>query len=144
MINGKAIYSFAIFVDGLDSGTIDFLNGMSVMDSIYESCIILPAPLFLERFVCPMRRVFGLLLILLAIGSMINAQSTSSDPKMMHARRLRNPIALDGQLTESVWSEATGFSDFIQSSPIEGGEPTEKTVVWIVYDDEALYIGARM
>lgn len=60
------------------------------------------------------------------------------------AIRLAAPITIDGKLTEHVWQNGSGFSQFTQRDPIEGAPPTEKTVVHLAYDDEAIYIGARM
>jgi len=52
-------------------------------------------------------------------------------------------ITLDGILDEDVW-QTKGTSDFVQSDPNDGTEPSEKTEVWIAYDDEAIYVAARM
>jgi len=62
----------------------------------------------------------------------------------IHALRLTDQIDLDGKLNEQVWITANGFQNFIQRDPNEGAAPTEKTVLYIAYDDEALYVGARM
>jgi len=51
---------------------------------------------------------------------------------------------LDGRLDESVWEAATLIDDFHQVEPIEYAEPTEPMQVRLYYDDDALYIGARM
>lgn len=60
------------------------------------------------------------------------------------AIRLENPINLDGRLDEHVWQNGDGVSDFTQREPEEETEPSQKTLVHLAYDDEALYIGARM
>jgi hypothetical protein len=52
-------------------------------------------------------------------------------------------IVLDGKLTEEVWKRA-GFTEFYQRIPEEGKPATEKMETWVAYDDEALYIAARM
>ncbi|MFC1501964.1 DUF5916 domain-containing protein [bacterium] len=63
----------------------------------------------------------------------------------VQAIRLNGTVTVDGHLTESVWKKSQScISEFIQSDPIEGAEPTQKTEVMIAYDDRALYIGARM
>jgi hypothetical protein len=67
-----------------------------------------------------------------------------NDDVKIYAKRLNSPIHIDGKLIETVWQQVEGFEDFIQREPIEGGLPSEKTVVKIVYDDNALYVGARM
>ena len=51
-------------------------------------------------------------------------------------------IKLDGKLDESFWNSISGISDFLVQEPIEGGIPTENTVIKIAYDNKYLYIGA--
>ena len=53
-------------------------------------------------------------------------------------------IRVDGRLDESVWALATPVGDFVQKEPIEGAPPTERTEIRFIYDDDALYVGARM
>lgn len=53
-------------------------------------------------------------------------------------------ISLDGVLDEPVWQATTGIANFTQSEPREGAAPTERTVVYLVYDDAAIYVGARL
>ncbi len=60
------------------------------------------------------------------------------------AVRLDEKIRLDGVLDERVWQNGQGVSEFRQLEPREGAAPTERTVVRLAYDDEALYVGARM
>lgn len=49
---------------------------------------------------------------------------------------------VDGFLSEDLWKSATVIKDFIQLMPQKGAMPTESTVVYLMYDDENLYIGA--
>jgi len=53
------------------------------------------------------------------------------------------PIKIDGVLSEAVW-KSEGRSDFTQSDPLDGSPPTEKTTVWIAYDEDNLYVAAHM
>ena len=55
-----------------------------------------------------------------------------------------NAPVLDGRLDEPAWQAATLIEDFHQIEPIEYAETAERTLVRIYYDDDALYIGARM
>jgi hypothetical protein len=55
-----------------------------------------------------------------------------------------NAIALDGVLSEAEWSTPSPVSDFTQREPDEGAAATERTEVRVLYDDDALYVGARM
>lgn len=60
------------------------------------------------------------------------------------AVRLMAPIKLDGILDEAVWRNAPVGTDFRQSQPDEGKPAIQKTEVRFAFDDNALYIGARM
>jgi hypothetical protein len=53
-------------------------------------------------------------------------------------------IRVDGRLDEEVWLGAIPITDFVQKEPIEGAPPTDAMEVRFVYDDSALYVGARM
>ena len=53
-------------------------------------------------------------------------------------------MTIDGKLDEAAWAAATPIGDLTQSTPNEGKAPTEKTEVRVLYDDAAIYIGARM
>lgn len=51
---------------------------------------------------------------------------------------------IDGRLDEVAWKQARPIDDFHQIQPTEYAEPTEQTEVYLLYDDDALYIGARL
>ena len=63
--------------------------------------------------------------------------------KSVEALRIAYPITLDGILSEEIWKRP-GLTGFIQRDPIEEATPSEKTEVWLAYDDAALYVAARM
>ncbi|MDH5715739.1 MAG: hypothetical protein OEZ30_09260, partial [Candidatus Aminicenantes bacterium] len=69
--------------------------------------------------------------------------SDQIEQKVVQAIRADEPIKVDGVLDEKVW-QGTGYSDFVQYDPINGAEPTEKTIVWVAYDDSSLYVAARL
>ena len=62
----------------------------------------------------------------------------------VHAARASGEITLDGQLVEAMWADAPPISGFIQREPDEGAPATESTEVRVLYDDDAVYIGARL
>lgn len=64
-------------------------------------------------------------------------------PIRVHALHISEPIELDGLLSESAW-QGPGFSDFKQRDPNQGEPTTERTEVWVAYDDAALYVAARL
>ena len=60
------------------------------------------------------------------------------------AVRVTAKIAVDGRLDEADWARAQPAKDFLQKDPDEGKPATEPTEVRFLYDDDALYVGARM
>jgi hypothetical protein len=69
--------------------------------------------------------------------------ATGPTPQMSAVRRTE-PIVIDGKLDEPIWSTAPAATGFRQQEPQEGQPATQRTEVRIAYDDDALYIGARM
>ena len=61
----------------------------------------------------------------------------------VRAVRISEPLRMDGRLDESVYSTVPAISDFIQQEPREGEPATEKTEVWILFDDRNIYVAAR-
>ncbi|PYP78611.1 MAG: hypothetical protein DMD35_10895 [Gemmatimonadetes bacterium] len=53
-------------------------------------------------------------------------------------------VTIDGRLDEEGWSKATPITQFTQVDPEEGKPGTQRTEVRFLYDNEALYVGARM
>lgn len=64
--------------------------------------------------------------------------------KQATAVKLIGVIRLDGRLDEEAWLQAPPITDFVQKEPLEGAAPTAPMEVRILYDDTAVYIGARM
>ncbi|MFO8173539.1 MAG: DUF5916 domain-containing protein [Longimicrobiales bacterium] len=91
----------------------------------------------------------------LGAGAPLQAQELgSSDP----AADSRGPAALpsteaalidtameiDGRLDEAAWRRAPVASDFVQGEPVEGIPAEEGTEVWVLFDGDALYVGAYL
>ena len=83
---------------------------------------------------------------LLAGASPLLAQSRDAgNRKQIRAYRIDSrAVRVDGQVTEAAWRSEYFVSDFLQKEPVQGDPPTEKTEVAVLYDDAALYIGARL
>jgi len=71
------------------------------------------------------------------------ASRDSTGRATVRAVRLTEPFRLDGRLDEAVYEAVPPISDFVQSVPEEGAPATESTDVWVMFDDENLYVGAR-
>ena len=63
---------------------------------------------------------------------------------MGQAIRLTGSISIDGTLDEPQWQSAPAITDLIQTVPIEGQPVSERTEVRFAYDDEAIYVAARL
>ena len=57
------------------------------------------------------------------------------------ATRTAAAPVVDGLLDEAMWQEAAPITDFVQTEPVEGQPPSERTEVRILYDDKAIYVG---
>ena len=62
----------------------------------------------------------------------------------VRAARLTEPVQIDGVLSEAVWKNGDAITDFKQRDPHEGAPPSQRTEVRLAYDDDALYVGARL
>ena len=69
--------------------------------------------------------------------------STEQETKTVSINRDQTPT-IDGQLDEEAWESAAMINDLHQIRPIEYDSPTENTEIRIFYDDDALYIGAKL
>ncbi len=79
-----------------------------------------------------------IVLLLLCITN-IHAQN-----KKARATRLSFPPAIDGVLDDNVWKSCDTIDDFTQFVPVYNVKPSQRTVVRIGYDDNAIYIAAMM
>lgn len=74
-----------------------------------------------------------------------SAINGAGNRKQATATRVPNgSIRVDGRLDDEAWQKASPITDFIQKEPTEGAAPTDAMDVRIVYDDDVLYVGARM
>ena len=51
-------------------------------------------------------------------------------------------ISLDGRVDEASWARAIPITDFTQQEPVEGGVPSQKTEVRVIFDEDNIYISA--
>ena len=97
----------------------------------------------LKTFVAP---VFALLAFCNLSAGTVTAQpdaGLTSVPSLEAAQRA-GQITIDGRLDEAAWAAAVPAKRFVQREPVEGAEAGEDTEVRVLYDDGAIYIGARM
>ena len=61
----------------------------------------------------------------------------------IRAVRAVEPLAIDGTLDESVYRDTQPLSDFVQTLPDEGAPASERTEMWVLFDDDAFYLAGR-
>ncbi len=64
--------------------------------------------------------------------------------RSLRAHKLSESIQVDGRLDEAAWSIADTANAFTQIEPVPWADPAQKTTVKVLYDDDALYIGALL
>ncbi|HEX9755953.1 MAG TPA: DUF5916 domain-containing protein [Gemmatimonadales bacterium] len=62
----------------------------------------------------------------------------------LQALERATPIQLDGRLDEEIWRRAPAGTGFRQQRPNDGAPATQPTEIRVVFDHQALYVGARM
>ncbi|MBW7891600.1 MAG: carbohydrate binding family 9 domain-containing protein, partial [Chitinophagaceae bacterium] len=87
----------------------------------------------------PMNQKSLLLLFLLLICGNLYSQV-----KILEAVRIDVAPKIDAFLNEEAWLQAPVASDFIVSFPSFGKPASQKTEVKILYDDDAVYVGAYL
>ena len=86
-------------------------------------------------------------------GPLIDGPAAPVPPEVMtrgpdgratvRAVRVAEALSTDGRLDEDVYEDVPAMSGFIQVEPVEGVPATEKTDVWVLFDDEQVYISIR-
>jgi hypothetical protein len=72
------------------------------------------------------------------------AGRAQENKKVLMALPVVSPVLIDGKLNEPEWGTAARAEGFIQSGPRPGQPGSEPTRVRILYDDEAVYVGAML
>jgi hypothetical protein len=82
----------------------------------------------------------------IAVAQAPPPQGPLKDPgqKTVHMVRTTTPPVIDGKLDDAVWRTAALIDNLHQVNPIEYAEPDERTEIYLLYDDDALYIGAKL
>jgi len=106
----------------------------------------------------PFRTSLLALLVVAAPGGLLAQNgATPAAPAVSHAPaahaipsptvtagRRTSEITLDGRLDEAAWSTVRPASDFRQAQPKVGDPATQRTEIRLLFDEAAIYVGARM
>ena len=67
-----------------------------------------------------------------------------SQHRSLQAVKVEQAPIIDGDLNDAVWVNAPSATDFVQNFPNYGEPSSVKTIVKILYDNTAIYIGAYL
>ena len=94
-----------------------------------------------------MQRKFAVLLFLIFFASISALQTLGSElsasKQKIRALKVSSKVILDGRLNEPFW-KTTAITNFVQRDPDEGKPSTENTNVWVAYDNNSIYIAAKL
>ncbi len=92
-------------------------------------------------------RISRATILLAGLSTLLGARVAQSQPapKTARAVRIAGPAPrIDGLIDDAAWAAAVPITDFVEKLPVEGAEPSFKTDVRILYDRDAIYVGARL
>ena len=95
-----------------------------------------------RRDLLPRARVVAFAALALTLAA--RASGSPLPATAVQAARATSPITLDGRLDEPAWQQAPVLSGFLQKDPDQGQPATEPTELRLLFDDHALYVGARL
>ena len=84
------------------------------------------------------------LLMFLPLGATAQSADAALTKRITAQRIDGRAVDVNGDLDEPVWRKGRFTSDFLQKEPVQGAPPTDVTEVAVLYDDAAVYIGARL
>lgn len=90
-----------------------------------------------------MTRHVALSLVLFGLCTFVVAGSARAQESLV-AMRASAPPVIDGRLSDECWRSAPVISSFTQREPDEGRPATERTEVRFAYDDQAIYVAAKL
>ena len=74
-------------------------------------------------------------------GDRTKKEAAQPEQRVIRAVRADEPILIDGKLDEKAWRTPPS-NGFTQNDPKDGEPATEKTDVWVAFDDKAIYVAA--
>ena len=79
----------------------------------------------------------------MAVLCMARAHSQSPPPLQLPAQRTSKPVKIDGLITDEAWKDAAMMTNLVEFRPTVGRkeEPENKTVTYLMYNDEGIYFG---
>lgn len=85
-------------------------------------------------------------LLLVSIGNSHAKPPQKNKPNSMKATKIKSKPRIDGKLDDDVWQSNPNFynGNFVQTRPSNGKPSSQKSQIQVIYDDFAIYIGAKL
>ena len=91
-----------------------------------------------------MRMMFGAIVAMVAVFLSVAPGWAQVRARVASATFVEDPPMIDGVVDDAVWEMAAPITEFVQTEPLEGTAATEETVVRILYNERALFIGVML
>lgn len=88
-----------------------------------------------------MKTTHTLFVLLLLLGFFITKNGISQNQRTYRIKQTNRAPVIDGKLTDPAWDAARATDSFKQMRPYNGEDATDKTLVKMVYDKNAIYLG---
>ena len=86
-----------------------------------------------------------MIVVIIIKGIAFPQENIANDKRVIITKQISiDKIELDGLLNEPEWKLVSPATNFIQQDPDEGAPSTEKTEVYVLFDKNNLYIGAKL
>lgn len=85
----------------------------------------------------------GIIWVLAAVGLIMISLNSAVGQGIVPAVRTDRAPVINGVLDDEVWQKVTPVTEFYQREPNPGAPVSEKTEVYLLYDDNHLFIGFR-
>jgi len=83
-------------------------------------------------------------LLVIAASTAVAQTEDMAEEKSLRVVRTDTRPTIDGQLDEEIWGTADVVDDFYEVRPIEFDVPSERTQVFVLYDQDYLYVAAKL
>ncbi|MCK4701413.1 MAG: carbohydrate binding family 9 domain-containing protein, partial [Bacteroidales bacterium] len=90
-----------------------------------------------------MKKAIGLVIITTLLSGNLFANKYIDGKRVYETKRVTNDLVIDGLLDDEPWNLVKWQSEFKQSQPYDGNQPSQETSFKILYDDNNLYVGIR-
>jgi hypothetical protein len=96
-----------------------------------------------SRFFCVIFSVFSLV-IEASFAQEVVVGEDLEGRKSIRATRFSEDVRIDGILDESIYESVEPIGDFVQHLPVSGAVASDKTEVWVFYNDRSIYVTAKV